>query len=948
MIESAGNAERDAGAWRAAPAGAGPLPSGTVTFLYTDIEGSTPLWEREPAAMQQAQERHDAILHPAIAAGGGRVYKVIGDAFQAAFAVAGDAVRAAAAAQRALAAESWPTSRPLRVRMGIHSGHAIAEERDYLTTHTLNRVARIMAAGHGGQILLSEAVVELLRDDMPAGLSLREMGLHQMKGLAQPERLYQVAAPDLPASFPPLNTLSTGANNLPAQLTTFVGRERELSEVAALLAECRLVTLAGAGGAGKTRLAIQAARQLQGAFPHGIWLVELAPLADPLLVPQAALAVLGLQEDGQRTPLQILIDYLQPKTLLLLLDNCEHLIAACAELSDALLRACPQLRILASSREALGVAGEAAYRVPSLAAPAAEEMALEELASLDAVRLFVERAAAARPGFTLNEQNAAAVAQICRRLDGIPLAIELAAARVKVLAPEQIAARLDDRFRLLTGGSRTALPRQQTLRALIDWSYSLLAPEEQQLLRRLAVFTGGWTLEAAETVCAGEGIEPYDVLDLLARLVDKSLVLLVEEEGAVRYRRLETIRQYAREKFAESDEAATVRDRHLAYIVAFCEQADAGLQLVDAPSSWRLLGQEVDNIRAALEWALPRAPESALRICGALRHFWSMSGYGVEGERWTNLALSAVENAPAPGGEAERKQRQRYQARALVALAWCYVAIGRSTQGVQASEQAIALYRQTEPVEPIELALALLVLGQAHFFLGNNEVSRTALEESAALARASRATFAEVFALSIISRVRAVLDDDLSGAEAIAGEALRRADQGEMAFLGTMLTYNLGLIALGQGDFTAARRHFEEGRERAIEQKARLNVLMAESELAHLDRTLGDYEAALARYRETITGFRDAGQRGAVAHQLECFGFIALAQGQPERAVRLWAAAAALREQVGAPMMPQEQAEYQAQRALAQEQLGAVAFAAIWDAGRQLTAEQAIREAVEG
>jgi predicted ATPase/class 3 adenylate cyclase len=942
MKERAGKADIDAGAGRL-------LPTGTVTFLYSDIEGSTPLWEREPAAMQQAQERHDAILREAITACDGRVYKVIGDAFQAAFAVAGDAVRAAVAAQRALANETWPTSAPLRVRMGLHAGHAIAQGSDYLTTHTLNRVARIMAAGHGGQILLSEAVVELSRDDLDEGLSLRDMGQHQMKGLAQPERLYQVAAPDLPASFPPLNTLSTGANNLPAQLTTFVGRERELAEVAALLAECRLVTLAGAGGAGKTRLAIQAARQLQGAFPHGIWLVELAPLADPLLVPQAALAVLGLQEDGQRTPLQILIDYLQPKTLLLLLDNCEHLIEACAGLSQALLQACPDLRILASSREALGVAGEAAYRVPSLATPPADWLpAPAELAQLDAVRLFVERAAAARPGFALTEQNAAAVAQICRRLDGIPLAIELAAARVKVLAPEQIAARLDDRFRLLTGGSRTALPRQQTLRALIDWSYSLLSPEEQLLLRRLAVFTGGWTLEAAEAVCAGEGIEPYDVLDLLERLVDKSLALLVEEGGEVRYRRLETIRQYAREKFADSDEAATVRDRHLAHYVTFCETADTGLQMFDAVTWGRRLVQELDNIRAALEWALPGDPLSALRICGAMRYFWSMGGLGVEGERWINLALNALADGPAPATEAERQQRQRYQARALMALAWCYVAVGRSAEGVQAGEESIALYRQAEPYDAIELALALLVLGQAHFFLGNNDQSRAALEEGTQLARTSRAPFAEIFSLSMLSRLRAVLDGDLAGAQAVADEALRRADQEGMGFLATMLTYNLGVIALGQGDFAAARRHFRDGRDRASEQSARLNVLMAESELAHLDRNMGNYEEALARYRETIIAFRDAGQRGAVAHQLECFGFIALAQGQAERAVRLWAAAAALREQVGAPMMPQEQAEYEAQRALAQEQLGAAAFTASWAAGRQLAAEQAIREAVEG
>jgi class 3 adenylate cyclase len=482
------------------------LPSGMVTFLFTDIEGSTPLWEREPDQMRLALARHHAILRTAIAAHEGHAYKIIGDAFQAAFVFPMQAVAAALAAQRALAAHEWETSAPLRVRMGVHVGSAMAEGNDYTTTHTLNRVARIMAAGHGGQILLSVEVADLVRRDLPTDVTLRDMGKQRMKGLMHLEELFQVVAPDLPAVFPLLKTMDTFRTNLPAQLTSFVGREKEIAEIKQLLASHRLVTLTGPGGTGKTRLALHVAAEVLETFPDGVWLVELAPLADAALVPRAVATVLGLREDAGRPILATLTDFLSARNLLLILDNCEHVVEACAQLADALLRACPKVVILASSREALGIAGEAPFRVPSLRTPDPRRLpSIKTLTQYDAVRLFVERGAAVLPGFTVTDTNAPALVQVCARLDGIPLALELAAARVSVLRVEQIAARLDDRFRLLTGGSRTAVPRQQTLRALIDWSYDLLAEPERVLLQRLAVFAGGWTLEAAEAVGVGEG-----------------------------------------------------------------------------------------------------------------------------------------------------------------------------------------------------------------------------------------------------------------------------------------------------------------------------------------------------------------------------------------------------------------------------------------------------------
>src|SRR6266545_3268645 len=517
------------------------LPSGMVTFLFTDIEGSTSVWEREPERMRLALARHHAILRTTIAAQGGHAYKIIGDAFQAAFALPAQAVAAALAAQRAFAAQAWETSEPVRVRMGIHVGPAAVEGNDYTTTHTLNRVARIMAAGHGGQILLSVEVADLVRRDLPTDVTLRDMGQQRMKGLTHLEHLFQVVAPDLPASLPPLKTLDPFRTNLPAQLTSFVGREQAITDVTQLLTTARLVTLTGPGGTGKTRLALQVAAGVLEAYSDGVWLVELAPLADAALIPRAVASALGLREEAGRPILATLTDFLRARHLLLILDNCEHVVAACAQSAAALLRGCPNVRILASSREALGIAGEAPFRVPSLATPDPRRLPpIETLADYEAVRLFVERATTVLPGFRLTSDNAPAVAQVCARLDGIPLALELAAARVNVLRVEQIAARLDDRFRLLTGGSRTAVPRQQTLRALIDWSHDLLAALEQQVLRRLSVFTGGWTLEAAEAVCAGDGIEQYDILDVLTQLVNKSLVVGEREQGQeTRYRLLE-------------------------------------------------------------------------------------------------------------------------------------------------------------------------------------------------------------------------------------------------------------------------------------------------------------------------------------------------------------------------------------------------------------------------
>jgi predicted ATPase/class 3 adenylate cyclase len=587
-----------------------PLPSGTVTFLFTDIEGSTPMWEQHPQEMAEALQIHNTALRRAIEANGGVVFKTVGDAFQAAFPTAPQALKAAIDGQHALQSAPWNKVGPLRVRMGLHTGEAQVDPGgdEYAVSQTKNRIGRIHSAACGGQIVLSQETADLVARQLPEGVTLKDLGDHHLKGLQWPERLYQVKAPGLVQEFPPLPTTITRPNNLPLQLTSFIGREKEIAEICRLLNDHRLVTLTGSGGTGKTRLALAVAVQVLDNFEHGAWLAELAPLADPEKVTRTVATALGLQEEGGLPILEVLCDYVKRRRLLLVLDNCEHLLEACCRLMEILLHASPGVTVLASSREGLGIGGEVSYRVPELSNPDLHQsLSLEEIARSEAVCLFADRAAMAQPGFQVTDQNAPAVVKICRRLDGIPLAIELAAARVSVLSVEQIAARLSDRFRLLTGGSRTALPRQQTMRASIDWSYHQLSDMERLLLGRLSVFVGGWTLEAAESICTQDGIGTGEVLDTLTSLVKKSLVTFISEapgwpgQGS-RYRMLETIRQYAREKLVDQGGGEDLRCRHLEYFLAMAEQAEAEFYGPFQRQWMERLDIDLDNLRAALEW----------------------------------------------------------------------------------------------------------------------------------------------------------------------------------------------------------------------------------------------------------------------------------------------------------------------------------------------------------
>jgi predicted ATPase/class 3 adenylate cyclase len=615
-------------------------PSGTVTFLFTDIEGSTRLAREHPDTWEAAQKRHHEILQNAIESHNGFVFLIIGDAFCAAFHKAGDALKAAYSAQQALQAQTWGDIR-IRVRMGIHTGEAEVKGNQYHGYLTLSLVQRLMSVGHGGQVLVSGATENILRDQLPHTLALRDMGVHNLKDMTQPVQVFQLVAADLPADFRPLRTIDFHPNNLPCQLTSFVGREKELTDMKKLLHDAHMLTLIGTGGTGKTRLAIQAASEVLDHYPDGVWLVELAPILDPLLVPRTTAITIGLRDEPQRPVIDMLCDYLRNKRMLLILDNCEHLVDACARMAERILHISADTQILASSREALGIGGEVTYRVPSLGLPDLGHLPpVDSLSQYEAIKLFIDRARSAIPSFRVTNENAPAVAQICHRLDGIPLAIELAAAKIHVIGVEQISKRLDDRFRLLTGGSRTALERHQTLRAAIDWSYNLLPSAEKALFSKLSVFVSGWALDAAEAICADELVKDAEVLDLLEQLINKSLVLMEEMQGKTRYRMLETMRQYANEKLVESGASDALRDRHLEYFLGLAEAAEPHLTRPEQLEWLTKLDADYENLRLALEWALNKeSSEPSLRLCSALGQFWSLRRYWLEGTNWLQKAL---------------------------------------------------------------------------------------------------------------------------------------------------------------------------------------------------------------------------------------------------------------------------------------------------------------------
>jgi predicted ATPase/class 3 adenylate cyclase len=908
------------------------LPSGTVTFLFTDIEGSTKLAQQFPDAMPALLARHREILQQSIQAQNGYVFQVVGDSFSAAFHSAKDALKAALEAQRSLHHEAW-ISAPIKVRMGIHTGAAqLADdptiEGPYSGYATLALTQRITSAAHGGQILLSQSTYELTRDVLAAVAEksqFMDMGEHHLKSILRPVRLYQLNTPGLPFNFPPLKTLDYSPHNLPEQLTSFIGREKEIAEIKSLLHSARLVTLTGSGGTGKTRLSQEVSAQELTNFQHGVWLIELASLSDPSQIIPTMAQVFGLKEMPINSLMNLVMDYLRDKKLLLILDNCEHLIEACARLANDLLHQCAGLKILASSREALGIAGEIVYHTPSLA-------------DSESTQLFLDRARAVNPNFKLTDGNASPVAQICSRLDGIPLAIELAAARVKLLSPEQIAARLDDRFRLLVGGSRTALPRQQTLRALIDWSYDLLSEGEKRLLQFASVFVAGWTLDALEVIA-----DDPNTIEHLEQLVNKSLVVTEERESEMRYFMLETIRQYAREKLFDAKQASTARDRHFMY---FNQLSESMWETFRSPNVLPMLDKvddEVENFRTALEWGLENHAEENVRLAANFCAASTMLSIPAEGVTIVTTAVERARALPPVEGEANI-HRQKLIARALFVQGMVGLGVGNIPLVMQALKEAIAISRLTGDKQVLGYSLGMYYT--ASTFINAPDGEAAAQEGLQIFSQEVNDSFGLGLAYMNMARVSANKGDE-SEKERYFGKLREAVREMPKSFQVSMFLLGMGMDERIRGNYNAARKILEDGLEIFRRLHSRNFILVMRSELGHVERQTGNLTQAKLIYKETIKGWQDLGNRSAVAHELECFGFLAITDEEPQLAVKLFGAAEALRESIQSPMTDYEQVEYNQSVTRLRAMLPEAELNTLWAQGRSMTMEQAIAYALD-
>jgi predicted ATPase/class 3 adenylate cyclase/DNA-binding CsgD family transcriptional regulator len=886
------------------------LPIGTVTVLILDVEACAGQRDAYSSALASAMGLFDSL----VAQTAGRYSGVRpvahgeGNSFIAAFSRASDALACALALQLAALEQSWPGGIDLRPRVALHTGEVQhRDEGDHIGA-AINRSRRLRAIGHKGQTLLSRATHDLVADRLPADVTVSYLGTYRLRDLARPEDVYQVNHPSLPAEFPPLRSLDALPNNLPARLSSFIGRESEMASLKEILAENRLVTLTGAGGVGKTRLGLQLAADTLDGHPDGVWWVDLARITDGGLVPSAVAAALNVKEvPGQRL-VDTLQNNLRSKRLLILLDNCEHLVVACAEVAAALLRACPSLSILTTSREPLAVEGETAWRVPSLTLP--DEKALpviESLSQYEAVRLFIERAIAVRPNFQVTNENAPAVAHICQRLDGIPLAVELAAARTRMMSAEQIADGLMDRFRLLTGGDRTVLPRQQTLQASVDWSYNLLSGDERTLLSRLSAFVGSFTLDAAEHVGAADGLDPQQVLELLSHLVDRSLVQVEDAPGEARYRLLETIRQYGHDRLDETGEEAAVRGRHLDFYIGLAEHAEWELEGPGLFKWLERLDLELGNLRSALDWSIHIGdPDEALRLVAPLRLFWTRHGDLSEGLRRFEAAVSLAGGAPL------------LRARALVAASELASNYGNMIFTRDAAEEALAIARELgdkrgmgralgmmgyavtfldppaapalfeaavalsrEAGDTYYLAMSLRNLGQALWPVGKIIDSRSHFQEALSIARPAGDRIGVELTLGQLGLALGFVGE-LSEAQAALNECLAIAHELNDRFILAAGSAGLAGVATHQGDYDRAAELLQESMAQAREFSPFIvSVTLLYQGL--LDYALGNLEDAGSNLQQAVNMTRAMRTMFAHSWGLCMLGDTALARGDLER-----------------------------------------------------------------
>jgi predicted ATPase/DNA-binding SARP family transcriptional activator len=805
------------------------LPSGTVTFLLTDVEGSTRLWDRNPAAMREAMVGHDDLLGRLVATHGGVQVESgrEGDSVLAAFTRASDAIECAVGMQRERAARAWPEGADLHIRVAINSGEAELRGGHYYGP-AVYRCARLLATGFGDQVLLTQAARDLAVDALPEGVGLRDLGSHRLRDLERPEHVFQVIGPGLRAEFPPLKSMDPRRHNLPVSPTGFVGRGPELAAIKEQLGANRLVTLTGAGGTGKTRLALQAAAELIDGFGDGVWLVELASLSEPELVAQTAAETLGVREEAGRPILKTLCEWLREKTMLLLLDNCEHMVPAVVGLADRLLRECPDVRLLITSRAALRVNGEAILRIGPLP-------------ESDAVVLFTNRSSAAQPAFRLTEDNAGSVVEICRRVEGIPLAIELAAGRARMMTPAEILARLQESFGVLAGGSRSADARHETLKAAMDWSYWLLNVEEQRLFRQLAVFTGGFTLEAAESV--GGGASAGGVLELVAQLVDKSLVTPQEaEDRTTRYSVLETVREYARARLMEHGELEAAQGRHAAYFAQLVEVVHTRITGPERNKWLQTLGADVDNLRSVFEISIVD-PQTTLALAAGLAEFWEARGEYSEGRARLDAALA----------------------------------------------------RSPEPSKTRSVALqgaGLLAWAQ-----GDQPVASDYTHKALALSRALDYTEGEARCLQQLGQI-AVQSEDFAAAGKYLAEALEIATRHDYGQIQAYCEWRLGLVAWFSKDVVRATVHFQTSLDLSRRCGDVETEAMALLMLGNISIRENRLDEAKSHLHDSLEIQRLEGSSRSIANLIESLAAVAIEEGQTDRALRLGGAAEGLRKRV--------------------------------------------------
>jgi predicted ATPase/class 3 adenylate cyclase len=948
-----------------------------VTLLFTDIEGSTRLLQHLGKRYSDVLAECRGLMRAAFHQHQGHEVDTQGDAFFVTFARATDAVMAAVAIQRALASHSWPEGVTVRVRMGLHTGEPERSTEGYVGLD-VHRAARIMSAGHGGQVLLSQVTRVLVEHSLPADVTLQDLGEHRLKDLGYPTHLYQLVIPDLEASFPPLKTLDSYAHNLPIQPTPFIGRAREVATVQQQLLrqDVRLLTLTGPGGVGKTRLGLQVAAEASDQFKDGTWFVSLAPLSDPDLVIPTISQVLGLPEAREQSPLEQVKHALQEKQTLVLLDNFEQVGAAAKAVAD-LLAGCPRLKVLVTSREGLHVRAEHAYAVPPLQLPEPKHLPdLVALCQYESVALFIERAQAVKSDFQLTNSSAGAVAEICVRLDGLPLALELAAARLRLFPPQALLTRLGQRLPLLTSRTRDAPARQHTLHNTMAWSYELLEASEQRLFRRLCVFVGGMTLEAVEAVCAALGDEPGEVLDGLSSLMDKSLLRQSEPEGEQpHFVMLETIREYGWEALGESLEAETTLQAHAEYFLALAEEAAPEL-LGPRMAEWlRRLELEHDNLRAALAWSLEpeqtaSSPDLALRFGATLREFWLVRGFYSEGRAFLEQALSQCAGASTSA-----------RASALAAAAILAEWLGEFHRPEEMWQESLGLYRElgdTRGIASSLRGLSVLVQGtNITVAIALQEESVTLLRElgdKEALAWSLQNLADRLSAQGEYGRANALFEESLALfrdlgnkrgiAQCLQESAVWLLDaRGDLATIDAWLEEMLklhtelgnkdgmanyffisGWVAFSRGDAATAQVQMEQSLALQQEMGDRWYACWSLAALGRIKAKQGEFAAALIFHEQSLEVAREMNDDWHLAYCLEGWAITVAAQGKCAWAARLWGAAESLRERCGIPLSPLERVYYEPAVAAARTQLGEQAFAAAWEEGRAMTLEQVVNE----